>query len=422
MEKIRSKIYNTLRKSEKYTQTDMVYLAKGGFWLFLSQIVSAMSSFILAIIFANFLPIETYGNYKFILSVSAVLAIPTLTGINTSLTKSIAQGKDGSTITAFKQKIYWGSLSSIASIITSFYFLQTQNIEFSISFLIIAIFLPFFDSFTIYQSILNGKKKFYELSNYNSAITLISLLSILTTLFFTQSLPIVVASYFIPYTILRFIAFKQTTKKYLENKEIDSNTIKYGKHLTVINIMSTLSTHVDKIFIFNMLGPAQVAIYSFAIAFPEQIRGLCKIVSSIAFPKFSESKISDLEKSIWKKLKLFSLLLLITTFLYIISAKLLFQLFFPIYAEYVIYSQLFALSIMSFSQIILNDILNAHEQTRKLYILNLINSITKILFIIIFTYYFGLTGTIFAWIINRYLILIISIILVRSFFKNNKVS
>ena len=65
---IKEKIYKLLRKSEKWTHTDMIYLAKGGFWLTLGQIISSVSSFALAVAFANFLPKEVYGNYKYIIS------------------------------------------------------------------------------------------------------------------------------------------------------------------------------------------------------------------------------------------------------------------------------------------------------------------------------------------------------------------
>ena len=73
IKKIKEKIYNLLRWSEKYTKTDMVYLAHGGFWLSFGQIISSLSSFLLAIAFANLLPKETYGNYKYILSIASIL-------------------------------------------------------------------------------------------------------------------------------------------------------------------------------------------------------------------------------------------------------------------------------------------------------------------------------------------------------------
>jgi len=64
IKKLKDKIYRLLRRSEKYFKTDMVYLAHGGFWLTLGQIISSAASFLLAIAFANLLPKETYGTYK----------------------------------------------------------------------------------------------------------------------------------------------------------------------------------------------------------------------------------------------------------------------------------------------------------------------------------------------------------------------
>ena len=46
IDKIKNKTYKLLRKSEKYTKTDMVYLTKGGFWLTLGQIISSTSAFL----------------------------------------------------------------------------------------------------------------------------------------------------------------------------------------------------------------------------------------------------------------------------------------------------------------------------------------------------------------------------------------
>ena len=56
IQKIRNKAYNVLRWSEKYTKTDMLYLAKGGSWFTVGQVVSSSSVLLLAIAFANLLP------------------------------------------------------------------------------------------------------------------------------------------------------------------------------------------------------------------------------------------------------------------------------------------------------------------------------------------------------------------------------
>ena len=110
------KLYKLLRWSEKWTHTDMVYIAKGGFWLTLAQIVSTFSGFLLVMAFANLLDPETYGIYKFVLSMASLFAIPTLSGMGTALVRSVAQGNEGSIIPALKIKIKWGLIGGVASI------------------------------------------------------------------------------------------------------------------------------------------------------------------------------------------------------------------------------------------------------------------------------------------------------------------
>ena len=89
MQKLRQKTYNLLRWSEKYTKTDMVYLTKGGFWLTFAYIIFLSSGFILTIAFANLLPKDVFGTYKFVISISGVLLVTSLTGINSTLKQSI---------------------------------------------------------------------------------------------------------------------------------------------------------------------------------------------------------------------------------------------------------------------------------------------------------------------------------------------
>ena len=73
MEKINKKnikeyLFSLLRLSEKYFKTDMVYLAKSGFWINLSYIAGSVFSLVSSIAFAYFVSKETYGIYKYIIS------------------------------------------------------------------------------------------------------------------------------------------------------------------------------------------------------------------------------------------------------------------------------------------------------------------------------------------------------------------
>ena len=76
--RLRQKMLEFLRWSERYSKTDMLYLVRGGFWLSLNHIAASVSSLILAVAFANLIPAETYGTYRYVLSI-IWLMISTLT-------------------------------------------------------------------------------------------------------------------------------------------------------------------------------------------------------------------------------------------------------------------------------------------------------------------------------------------------------
>src|SRR3989344_3576832 len=124
---MKNRLVNLLRWSEQYTKTDMVYLASGGFWLGLGQIVASGSVFLTSIAFANLLAPELYGIYKYVLSVFGMLAITTLFGMDSAVTQSTARGFEGTITPAFKEKMKWGTLGSLASLAIALYYYAQGN-------------------------------------------------------------------------------------------------------------------------------------------------------------------------------------------------------------------------------------------------------------------------------------------------------
>lgn len=407
--KIRNKTYLFLRWTEKWTKTDMIYLTKGGFWLTIGQIISSLSALLLSIAFANLIPKEVYGNYKYILSIVSILSISTLGEINTSLTQAIANGYKGSLIYPLQSKMKWGLLGSISSIIIAVYYFTVQNNPLAISFLISAIFLPIMDPLNVYNALLSGKKLFKNYTKYNVIVRILSTLSTIVVLFFTQNIALIMCTYFISNTVIRAIILYLVTKKYTFSKEKDPTIISYGKHLTFMGIINTIAGQLDKLITYYFLGPIDLAVYSFAIAMPEQIKSIFKNINTLAFPKFSSQKGKKLDKHFLQKLGKYISLTVIIFLGYVVFAPLLYKILFPQYTEAVFYSQVFALSLLAFPSGILITKLQSNKEQNILYQFNFIISTVQILLLLSLVYTYGLMGIILARVITRFVALFLSI-------------
>jgi O-antigen/teichoic acid export membrane protein len=408
---MKSKAIKLLKWSEKYTKTDMLYLAKGGFWLTVGQAVSSLSAFALAITFANLVPPETYGTYKYLLSIAAIFSLFTLPGMGTAVARAVARGDTATTHKATHARVLWSLIGTFFAFGGSAYYFINGNIELTIALAIIGVTLPVFDTFTLYNSYLAGKREFKKQTYYHVAAQLISTSILITTLFFTDNVLLILLAYFVPLLLTRFIIYIKVSQSFLK-KKADKETLTYGKHLSIINIFSVIAKNTDKILLWHFLGPAQVAIYAFAIAIPEQIKGPLKGMGTLAFPKFATKTPEEIRENLpafWRKLWLYAFLLSIISIAYIILAPLIFKLIFPQYLESVFYSQIFAISLVSAVSIMPITIIEAQKKTTVQYLLSIIQPTINILLFIIFIPPFGLLGAIGALTSGRILSMGISI-------------
>ncbi|MDD5749176.1 MAG: oligosaccharide flippase family protein [Patescibacteria group bacterium] len=401
--KIKNKIYSLLRRSEKYTKTDMVYLASGGFWLTSGQIVSSAAAFLLAIAFANLLPKETYGVYKYVLSIAGMLAIPTLWGMGTAISQAAARGYDNVLAPAVKTQIKWGLWGGLLGIGTGFYYYLNNNPLLSLSFFAISIFIPFMDPLNSYTSLLLGKKLFKKANKYEIIARISATILIIAALLLTKNIILLLLVYFGSHTLLRLIFFYLTLKQESGKQKEDKEVIKYGKHLSLVKGINLAAGNISNIFLFHFIGSASLAIYSFAIAPMEQLRTLIKIADQIIFPKIAKDNWSIYSFNFFiKKISPFIIILSLISLTYIFIAPLFFKLFFPQYIESVFYSQLYALTIpLTGINSIQDTILKAKRETKKIYLVNIINSISVFIIYLPMIYLWGILGLVWAVIIGK---------------------
>lgn len=410
-----NRIYKLIKSTEKYTKTDMIYIFRGGFWLTLGQIVSSLSSFILVIIFANFLPKEDYGIYKYIFTVIGVLSIPNLRNMNVSITQAVALGNDGTALVGIKKKIKWGFLGGIGSLLLGVYYLAKDNTLLGNIFLLVSIFIPLKDSFGAYNSILVGKKKFKLSTIYNSFSVFAGTLITILVIIFTKNLYLIIFSYFLFWTIINFFLLKKTLNKCVLNNSVDNKAISYGEKASIVNIISSAAGYLDKLLIFNFLGSISVAIYSIALAPISQIIGFTGNINTLASPKFSVQSTENLKKSIENKERNVFLISLFISIIYIILAKTFFTTLLPKYIEAINTSQILAISIpfIIISRLRFTAIQSRFDQNKyNTYII--INSITQIIMNLLGVYLYGLNGIVYSYVIISIIQYIITKLIMRK--------
>lgn len=396
MKKIKRKIVKFLLWTQKWTKTDMLYLAKGGFWMSTGQGIVAISGFFLSIAFANLLNPKTFGNFNYINSFIGMLSILSMGGISTALTRSVAKGYEATVGLALKSRLTWGILSGIAGLITAVYYYINENFILTISFIIIAAFVPFLRPLGVWKSYLSGRKKFKELNRYKSIGTITYTAIFILTLFFINNLFLLIAINLALMTLKEFIFLNITLKKYPPNNKTDSEAIKLGKHLSVMSALSPVSKKFDIILLFHYLGPEEVAIYNFAKIPANKFRQLFFSMKSLAFPKIAKQKIENIKKTIYPKLLKSFFIMLAFYILYLLLIPSFFNLLMPQYKNSIIYSMVLGAEILFLPSMLLGQVLINHAKKRHLYFIKIFYPATHIILILLLLPLYKIWGTIFA--------------------------
>jgi O-antigen/teichoic acid export membrane protein len=395
----KSTLRRTLQSLDKYTRTDMLYLAKGSFWLILANLLTTVIVLVMSIIFANKIPSETYGVYKYFLSVLGILSITTLTGIGPMVSQAVARGFEGSLYKGLKTKILYGSIGGCVSIGIGIYYLLNNNFQLALIFAFASIFIPFMDSLHIYQNYLQGKKLFDKSSIYISISQAIASGVMIATVFLTQNIYIILLSYLLSWTGIRLFYFIKTTKKYPPNNQIDPKTISLGKHSSYIDIIATLIGSLDSILIFHYLGSVELAIYSFAIAPITQLVSLFRNIPTLATPKMANRSVSEINKLLFKRILTMLGFAILITIVYIIFAKDIYGLLFPQYLDSIFVSKIYALTMLiSIPLTILSAAVNAkitYFSKKSLYLWNIPGALSTI-FMLLFIQRIGVIGVAYA--------------------------
>lgn len=399
--KLRTFVYALTEKA----QIDLDYLIKGGFWVSGQFIAGSLLAFISLLLFANLLPKDIYGTYRYILSVSGILMLFTVSGMDTAVTRAVSRGHDQLLPYSIEFQLRWNNLFFIASIITALYYIMHGNYTLAVSLLILGATFPLTLAFGSYAAFLLGKKDFKRIAIYDLWTNIINTVPLILIILFTQNILILIAVYSLSRLIPVAFFYIRTLKLYnlkktdaYDQKE-KKEMVNYAKHLSFLSAISVVSSNIDKVLIFHYIGAIQVAIYSFALAIPTRFSSYIRNLTGILMPRLSAKTSEAINSIFYKRLAQTFILGTIFSVVYIITAPLVFRFLLPNYLESIRYSQAIALLfIFSIPNSYIGTIFKAQKVISGAYA-GAVLDILRIILYIIFAIYWGIWGIIIATIL-----------------------
>ncbi len=390
---------------KKLIRFDTNYVLKSGSWLMFGYVFTVLSILATSYVFANYLSPTVYGEYKYLLTIGVLLTSLSLTGLTAAVTQGTAKKIPGFFTCATKLGLRYELSITLLALLGSGYYFINNDTGLALGFLAIAIFQPLFNNSNLIFSYLQGKEAF-QASTFAHIfkMTITGIAIVLSALFFEDPLLLLltylISNILVNYAVRYFAGVPTANDGNLDSKEV-ARLIRYAKHTSMRNIFTNIANQADKIIIFQNLTAADLAIYSFAIALPEQFKSITKSINTLLLPRFARHAPKNVRGQMLYKTAIYSLFLLVLVTLYILIAPTIFRFLFPDYLESVYLSQLFSLTTFFAIAGLPTSALQSQMSNQNLYKLEVTVSIAQTLFVLVFFTLFGLIGVIWARILGR---------------------
>lgn len=399
---LKNRFISLLRSGERYTHLDMVYFASGGFWQTFGQVMSSLLALGLVLFFANFLPKETYGTYRYLIALAGLLNIFTLTGMSQAVAQATATGREGALRTAVRYQLKWNSILMLALLILSAYYLLNENVAYTGALVILALATPFSNAFNTYGAYLSGKREFRLNNLFGIGSTFLYVGGMMAAVWWSSEVIWLVAAYALTTTLANVMFYVLTLRKFKPPLEPADDTLTFGKHLTYIRLINPLATQIDSIILNHFWGAAPLAVYAMATAIPNRIIPLVKDWVDVGFPKVAQKTPEEIDRTFYLRTGQGLLAGLLLGGAWALVAPLFFTYLIPQYLDAILYAQLLGLAfVFAMPNRYVTVLLNSQKMTKRIFVNELIVNVIRITLYIVLGIWGGILGLIIAQIVTN---------------------
>jgi O-antigen/teichoic acid export membrane protein len=395
--KVKAYTGQILRSLNEISGTDNVALVRHGFWGVFPTLTGTLTSLGLTVVYANFLPRETLGTFKFILALASSLTFLTLTGMNNAVIQAVARGARGSLSASVRLQLRWNLLYVAAGIAVAGYYLFQGNGVLAICIAILAVTLPLTQALNTFGAYLSGRKDFRAVAIFSSSSNLIYGLAIVGTLMFSYDVIPLITTHALG-TLLpvacSYILVAQRDKHAITSEERQS-LVRFSKHLSLINVFATISKNIDRIALFHFGGPALVATYSIANAVPQRASGILAAAFPSVMPTLAQRAPEMIRATFYRRIGQGIIVGAVATAAYWLSAPFLISMATPMYVDSTSYSRWLSLILLLvIPYLYVGGALVGQRYVRALYIQSWASHLFRIIAYPIAAMLYGLWGLI----------------------------
>jgi O-antigen/teichoic acid export membrane protein len=379
MDRLRRLAGRVLDRTGAAARADARYVARGVAWLSAAQAVTSLCALGASIAFAHFMPKETFGTYRYVLSLAGLFSAVSLTGLPTALAAAAARGHDGALRQAAALALRWSLPAGAAAALCGAYYLAHGNGTLGWSLVTLGAAQPLVDASATAFAFISGKKLFRARAAFTLVQTLAYTGALVAAVAMTgEALPAIIAGAagsLAGYAgLYRYARARYAAPDAAGDAQLGS----YAKHLSLMNVLGTVSGQIDKVLLFQFLGPAQVALWSFAQAPVSHLRQISKIMGGVILPKVANAELGHVRRTALPRALAIFAVSVAAFGAYWFAAPYLYAVLFPGYQDAVLASRIFALAVLTTPFVLFKQTLIGHRRTRELYVASTVQPIVKI--------------------------------------------
>lgn len=396
-------LYRALRRSEKYTKTDMVHFFSANFWLNFSRFFAIGSGIVLTVAFTRLLTPEQFGTYKYVIAAAGFISTFSLNGLAMATMRAVAQGKWNVIPALVRTGIFWSLPGSVGAVAASIYYFGNGNTELGFGFLFIGITNSVGIGIGSLKNVWQGAGEYKVGMLTGIPKILVPFLVILLTILITKNVVWILFAYFFSNLILSLAGYYFILWWFnVKGSPADvPETIRYAKQITALGFFQIASGQIDQLLLFHFVGPAQLAIYALALAPVNEAQNLLNNFLTIFFRKVAQKTKEEVHKNLSLRLWQMFFASILLVIVYVVSVPFLFTYVFPKYLASIVVSQVLALTILFQFKAVIDTYLMAHGDFKRRSTIILSSQAVEFALFFVLIPLFGLWGAVAATLLSE---------------------